>query len=670
MKLAAPVLLVFCATASASLRQSTYRALDGNSGLNTCTRLLNETHEIGCTSPEGGAIGILFQIAEQAHLDAFEAASEDAYIALIDARMLTPANYKRMLALSHYKGALVYTDTVPAGFSPDNRVPNQDNGLPFGDNPTDWNANGGGFGPGSNLNDDGGIGMHFLNHGDRPLYRLTEQDKAQVFALYSQYNSDLLQGKTDYPLYSAQLFNFMYGVRDAKLCLRREHCDPVSGQNVFGTVRLMQKNEEVVMAAAQMDSLALFHDASYGANADASGLVTLITAARILSRADNKAVVDALQRNIMFMLFNGEALGYIGSSRLGVDLFAGNRWPSADLAVDFDHVKGYLELSQLVNDGSLHAYAKNSNPDVAATVAALQAAAGDEVNITSVTDQTASELPPVSLRGLIHEQRDVTKQDAMNAVVLTGYPTTGFANEYYHSRFDTGDSIGASSDETMGQLCAAARMTARVLVAMANDTDVSGVTLNSDQADCDQLKAMLVCITSNQTCELASRATGLTGAQPNTPLSRYIGVTRAATTLQRGAFFMFQMLSEALSVGNITVDDDTCAPNNNVSQYQTVQWVNGDCYNTTTYVSRAISPAFAAYYSLSDVGTAEANYTDGRDPRWSTWTESVWGSVSGRTFIQEDPRQELATLLGGLFYGAAVTGIVFAFTRYTTHGAV
>ena len=38
---------------------------------------------------------------------------------------------------------------------------------------------------------------------------------------YNRYNSQLLQGSSHYPLYGAQLFNFMYGVRDAHLCLRR-----------------------------------------------------------------------------------------------------------------------------------------------------------------------------------------------------------------------------------------------------------------------------------------------------------------------------------------------------------------------------------------------------------------------------------------------------------------
>jgi len=53
-------------------------------------------------------------------------------------------------------------------------------GLAFGASPTAWNSNGGGFGV-QDMNADGSIGMHFLNHGDKPLYRLTDADKAAVF---------------------------------------------------------------------------------------------------------------------------------------------------------------------------------------------------------------------------------------------------------------------------------------------------------------------------------------------------------------------------------------------------------------------------------------------------------------------------------------------------------
>jgi hypothetical protein len=60
--------------------------------------------------------------------------------------------------------------------------------------------------------------------------------------------------------------------------------------------------------------------------------------------------------------------------------------------------------------------------------------------------------------------------------------------------------------------------------------------------------------------------------------------------------------------------------------------------NSTVYAYYVRSPAFESYYVLKS----------NPDPRWSTWTESVWGYTSARIYLIEDPSQQLGTLLGGL----------------------
>lgn len=57
----------------------------------------------------------------------------------------------------------------------------------------------------------------------------------------------------------------MWGVRDAKLCLRRGitlllvafdqsegHCDPLSGQNVWGSMRLVKRDSSTIIVATQV----------------------------------------------------------------------------------------------------------------------------------------------------------------------------------------------------------------------------------------------------------------------------------------------------------------------------------------------------------------------------------------------------------------------------------
>jgi Zn-dependent M28 family amino/carboxypeptidase len=57
------------------------------------------------------------------------------------------------------------------------------------------------------------------------------------------------------------------------------------------------------MVAAAMDSLALFHPNATGANADMSGVIALLGAARVLGNPENAAARN-LKRNIFFTLFH------------------------------------------------------------------------------------------------------------------------------------------------------------------------------------------------------------------------------------------------------------------------------------------------------------------------------------------------------------------------------
>lgn len=663
------VLALWASTVQATLRDKVYTKLSGNEGVNSCTRLINVTHEIGCTSPEDGAVGIFFKIESAGELDDFRSATESAYIVLLEQNMFAQSAVLRELGrMDKVKGAFVYKGanaTRPNSTSTDSTLPNADYGLPMSGQ-TNWNPYGGGFAMDS-LADSGTIGSHWVDFGSKAIYYLSDSDRDDVLARYAALNVAGKGKKPNYPVWGARLKNFMYGVRDTDLCLRRKHCDPLSGQNVWGSTRLVESDSEVILATAQMDAFSFFHDLSYGANSDASAVVSLIGAARLLGLEENYDVVANLQRNIVFNLFNGESFGYIGSSRLGFDLSRAPHWPSVDQSLSFENIKGYLELSQVLESDSLHAHAYKSNADTANIVAKLQAAAAG--SSTTVVDDTASELPPASLRGFLNEWRDTTKQDAFPGVVVTAYDSTGFANKYHGSHLDDGIATSSTSDETKARLCDTAVLTAKTLVAMANDTDVASVSLPVDSADsafCDFLQEMFDCVARNQTCELARKAIGQSGATADMPLSRYIGVTRSSTVLNRGVYFFFNMLSEALAKDkNVSLGvNATCAPNNKVNEFQTVDWTDGRCMNTTAYVSYIMSPAFESYYKLKSEGS---NLTIHRDPRWSTWTESVWGAISADMFLMEDPAVQLGTLLGGLAYFGAAFVAVFVFLKYTDH---
>lgn len=54
-------------------------------------------------------------------------------------------------------------------------------------------------------------------------------------------------------------------------------------------------------------------------------------------------------RNVMFILFNGEAYDYIGSSRVVYDILDGN-FPNDLIKLNNSHVGMYVELSQIHYD--------------------------------------------------------------------------------------------------------------------------------------------------------------------------------------------------------------------------------------------------------------------------------------------------------------------------------
>jgi len=660
--LALLALVAAAAQGASPLRKQLYTHIEGNKNQNSCVRLINHNSVIGCSSPESGAVGVLYRVATPQDLATFKAAPADAYIALISQSMMADkSTITTLQGYDKYKGAFVYEDFGARSqpYSADDVQPNTNYGLEVAAE-VDWNGAGGGYGVG------GTEGIHWQNFNERPIYLLNEEDRNLIFSRYNGTNNFEATSDPEYPLWGAQLKNFMYGVRDADLCLRRQQCDPLSGQNIYGTTKLFAKGEEVVMAAAQLDSMSLFHDSAFGANADASGLVALLAAARLLSDENNGPRVRQLPRNIMFMMFTGEPFGYIGSSSLGYSMARNNpNFPSANQPLSFNEVKYYLELNQLLTgvNNDLHSYTLDTSSDAATIVSTLQASIANlSLSDVGLSDETGQTVPPASLRGLLHEMRNETMQNNFGGVVLTDHGPTSFANEFYNSHLDDKENIKASDSATVDRLCEMSTMVAQTLMSLAADVPVDSVNMMGT-ANCTYVRRLLECITVNQRCDLARELVGIIGPKDK-PINRYIGVTRDETTLSLANGFFYSALADALAVErNISVS--SCAPDNTAATYQTVRLRNGLCINTTTYVRYARSPAFPSYYSLANVGTAANNYRDGRDPRWSTWTESVWGVTSARIFQMESREAQLGTLLGGLAYFFLSFGAVFAAMRYT-----
>jgi nicastrin len=83
------------------------------------------------------------------------------------------------------------------------------------------------------------------------------------------------------------------------LCITTARCIPIGGYSVFGSLdRLLNDSKPWVLGTAALDSSALFHDLAAGADADMSGTIALLAAAKALT------VVRIVQRHQKFTLLS------------------------------------------------------------------------------------------------------------------------------------------------------------------------------------------------------------------------------------------------------------------------------------------------------------------------------------------------------------------------------
>eukprot|EP01147_Barroeca_monosierra_P010811 gene10811-2892_t len=665
------------------LSELIYTKLTGNDDLNSCTRLLSVDKVIGCSSPITGSTGAIFHIGTKVDLNNFKHASHPSYIVLLHQDMFADANItETLLSFKKYKGALIYSpaNATADPWSPDDKAPNANFGLEMSSN-HEWNLIGGGYGKNKQE------GAHWQNFGTRPIFYLTPQDRDLVFERLKA-NGQLGTINPGYPLVGAELRNFMWAAKDAQTCLRRKFCDPLRSHNIWGTIQEYNTSHKVIMASAQMDTLAFFHDQAIGANADASGLIALLAAARVLGDEANVAIRSAA-RNIMFMLFNGEAFGYIGSSKMAYQMTRKkSNFPTATLPLTFEQVSQYLEVGQLLSGGDqLSAYAFNTFPDysvpvpfqntritpfnpllerssgVQRAITSLQAAAQNSSFGLNITYEEGEIIPPASLRMILHELRDDDKREDFGGLFLTDHSHFGFTNQYYHSRLDNADYIRASSNETINKLCDIASIIARSLWDLAFDEPPK---MPVDQADCNYVRSFIVkellyCITVNQTCQLVKDSVIVTEPTP-TPMKRYVGTKAAVNTLTREVGFFFNQLAAAIAIDrNVTFNEtDGCTATGRPPSFQRIRWRgNNQCFKSAVFTHLAWSPAFDGYYSLKSLGSPGQQYRDGRDPRWSTWTESTWDPIRARIFFVDNPSSQLATVLVALLWLFISFGTVY-----------
>lgn len=605
-----------------------------------CTRLLNANGQVGCTTSSSGTTGILYLVSSPAEFEAFFNAPESAYIMLMSQAMfastISVSTVATLRNTKKFKGIYVYdnaSDVFTGTWSPDSVIPNQFNGI-VNASSSAWNQ--------------GGNGIHWIDIGF-PIFLLDPLDYAKVMQCY-QANNLIINGvDPSYPLCGVQLTYFMWAAKDAETCLRRGYCNILGGQSSAAFIRPLSSTEKVVMLTAQIDSLDMFHTKVQGAK-DVSGAVALLAAASILGDPLN-IFTRTLTRNILLTLFNGEAFGYIGSSRIAVDM-AANIFPSSKNFVNFSRVSSYLEVSQ-VTDSSLFLHVPLSTPNTAAIVNAVQTATNtSNTNLTILSNST----PPASIQSFILEQ--TAKNIMFPGAVLAGFNGTTFANKQYHSRFDNANSIsfnGSINAAVVDNICKHAYTIALTAVSLASDTATPALQLPVNNPCNVQVTELLKCILLNQgNCSLSSM---YSPSSNGGPMNLYVSVY-ADNSVTDGVKFFQRALADAVALNrNLTNNTENCSSfsNNVPGTSGDLTLVGGRCIRTTAFYYNAYSPAFSDTTTLS--GTRKQEY--------STWTESQWDVTSLRMFKIASPKSQATAIGVGCMYFVIIVLSGWFFMKYT-----
>lgn len=342
------------------------------------------------------------------------------------------------------------------------------------------------------------------------IIALSEKETALITER-GRWNQDRLDA-SEFPAHAVKFKYHMYGEENSIECLKSKKCLPLGGYSTWSVLgRQLNESTPFVFAVAGADSSSFFHDFVAGADADVSGVVSLLAAASALSKV---ADVTSLPKQIAFALFEGESWGYLGSRRFvhdiawfqcdeyrtkeGVKMCQRPYRPSLEFTkIKLDNIDRIIEVNQIGLNNTLFMHREHdSNPATDALISDIRSAAGgiesDTLKVEAAAQDTPG-VPPSSVQAFLSLDR------SKPVVVLTDHKGP-YTNKYYHSRFD--DYQYVESDEARvltSRLCSAATLLARSLYKSAGGSDANAKDIN---ADCSQTISLFRCLSRNVACDL------------------------------------------------------------------------------------------------------------------------------------------------------------------------
>jgi len=394
-----------------------------------------------------------------------------------------------------------------------------------------------------------------------------------------------------------------------------------------------------------MDSASFFRDKSLGADSPISGLISLLVAVDALSHVEG---LEDLSKQLVFVIFTGEAWGYLGSRRFLLEL---DQHSDAVNGLNSSLIDTILEVGSVgkgFSQGTKHFFAHTTQVSAATneTLNALQLAQNSlrssSIDI-SMANASNPGIPPSSLMAFLR------KNSQTSGVVFEDFDSA-FTNQFFHSHLDDLANINSTS------IVAAASLVARTLYILAsNKKDLSTTALNTINVNASLVEELMGCLLSCEpglSCGLVKHYISPTTTCP----SHYVGVLEGepSSTPYPGSIsdisrFLWNFLAEKSSVPSSENASSACSKNCSDANHLCIRSETdgkGVCVvSTTRYV-----PAYSTRLKFESDSwkLLPPNSSDPMGLVDPVWTESNWATIGLQIYTVQHAFYDTMVLVAGL----------------------
>ncbi|XP_058108346.1 nicastrin isoform X2 [Magnolia sinica] len=635
------------------LEKAMYLTIDGY----PCVRLLNLSGEIGCANPGRGKV--VAPIVRFKNADEKLARSSAVLVSLDEMknfflRVSKDLNFAQKVAGVLVESKAVVQNDLP-GFSPVEKFP-QAEFAPYQKPSYEWNPAGSGI---------------MWDRYNFPVFLLSKNSTLIIQEIASKNEKSNKAYPVDVAEFDLVMQTTKIGTHDSETCLKEQSCLPLGGYSVWSSlppinVSSLKPPKPIILVVTSLDSASFFRDKSLGADSPLSGMISLLAAVDALSHIDG---VNELRKQLVFVVFTGEAWGYLGSRRFLAELDMGSDVVSG---LNITLIEQVLEIGS-VGKGSregatnFFAHVVGESSGAKEMLNALQGACdslGSERIKIKVANNSNPGIPPSSLMTFIR------KNLSASGVVLEEF-NSAFMNNFYHSHLDDSSNVNSTS------IVAAASLVARTLLVLAaGDSQSSTPVLNSIKINVSLVEELVGCLLNCEpglSCGLVKDFITPSSICPNHYVGVFLGPPSALlypAYVDDTSRFVWNFLADRTSIptDNSSSCTGECSNPGEVC-IRPERDGKGICViSTTRYV-----PAYSTRlkFEAESWHVLPANASDPMGMVDPIWTESFWDTISLRVYTVQSSAYDRFILLGGVAVTiAAYIAIIAArafFTKALKH---